>query len=188
MEITSNGKLNLLLVTSIKGGKKSLAEKTRNLSGRLIKSFGAFCKVNLAALAEPHNSSILNEILSEAVTYRINAQNISDCLRKAEKINNDPNVDLVIFEHNFTLFGGEEGDNFIKMLNLVKKPFFIHFQSLRPNPSTARHEVIQEASRQAIKIIAHTILQRSILMEIYHVDPRKIILIENKKTHTSHAA
>ncbi|MGX5818836.1 glycosyltransferase [Chitinophaga lutea] len=110
------------------------------------------------------------------VTCRIRQQHLQDYLAAADHINNS-DVDLVVLQHEFGIFGGESGVFILPLLHRIKAPFIVTFHTVLKQPSFLQKSIVKEISRQASRVVVMSRLAIRFLEETYEVPEDKVSLI-----------
>jgi polysaccharide biosynthesis protein PslF len=90
------------------------------------------------------------------VKWKINRDNAQDYVKAAEYVNSS-NIQLLIVQHEFGLYGGEYGEYIKLFLDNVKKPVITTLHTVQPNFDKKAIEVLKyivERS-EATVVIAH---------------------------------
>ena len=110
------------------------------------------------------------------VFYQISDTTIDDYIVTAKKINENENIKLVCIQHEFGIFGGENGDYLLAFLEIIDKPVIITFHSILPKPSNDLKRVVRAISERVKEIIVMTEKGIEILRDDYDLDtPIRVI-------------
>ncbi len=170
----------LLFVTSYPPRECGIATFAQDLVNAMNKNFAGNMNIEVAALEESGKPANPKEA---PVTYSVNPFDIDNCIDFAQKINENDKIDLVCFEHEFGLYGGEYGHNLLAMLSLLDKPFVVRFHTVLPYPDNKCTKVVSLISALAAKVIVMTRSSADLLRDVYHVPAEKIVHIP----HGTHA-
>ncbi|MGN6508343.1 MAG: glycosyltransferase [Chitinophaga sp.] len=110
------------------------------------------------------------------VTFTVRQQHMQDYLDAADHVNNT-DVDLVIVQHEFGIFGGESGIYLLPFLHRIKTPYIVTFHTVLKEPSFMQKSVVREIALHASRVIVMSRLATSFLEDIYEVPADKIMLI-----------
>jgi glycosyltransferase involved in cell wall biosynthesis len=96
----------------------------------------------------------------------------------ARLINAD-SCDVLNIQHEYGLFGGEDGEWIVDLISAVSKPVIVSLHTVLPDPSVNHLRVARKicASASAIVVLSET--GRDILVTRYGVDERKIRVIHH---------
>ncbi|CAL1520872.1 glycosyltransferase [Chitinophaga sp. MM2321] len=170
----------LLFVSSFPPRECGIATFAQDLVNALHKSFAGKLNIEICALEEA-GKPLTNK--QAPVTYSVNTFDIDSCISFAQQINDNDKIDLVCFEHEFGLYGGEYGHNLLAMLSLLDKPFIVRFHTVLPYPDLKCTKVVSLISALASKVLVMTQSSAGLLRDVYHVPAEKIVHIP----HGTHA-
>lgn len=85
----------------------------------------------------------------------------------AETINSDMKISGVIIQHEYGIYGGEEGENLLEFMQNCNKPIVVTLHTVLPHPSIKMHQVTQEIIDIAKVVIVLTNSSKTILESVY---------------------
>jgi glycosyltransferase involved in cell wall biosynthesis len=170
----------LLFVTSFPPRECGIATFAQDLVNALHKNFAGKLNIEICALSESGKPAAR---MITPVTYTVNPFDIDDCIALAHKINANPHIDMLCFEHEFGLYGGEYGHNLLAMLSLLDKPFIVRFHTVLPFPDNKCLKVVSLIGALASKVTVMTQSSADLLTNVYHLPAEKIVHIP----HGTHA-
>lgn len=112
------------------------------------------------------------------VRRRIIQEDRSSYLAAANFLNNSK-VDLVVIQHEFGIFGGENGNYLLPFLANLTKPVVTTFHTVLPEVDPHRRALVQEIAAHSAAIVVPAHKGREILTGIYKVVPAKIHVIHH---------
>jgi len=98
---------------------------------------------------------------------------------EAVKYINLSGADVCILEHEFGIFGGQNGMYVLPLLYRLEIPLIVTLHTIVKTPSYNEKAVLQEICKMANKIIVMSHKAIEFLIEIYDVDKDKIVFIEH---------
>jgi glycosyltransferase involved in cell wall biosynthesis len=110
------------------------------------------------------------------LTIRQNRQR--DYVTAAKKINFS-DADVCILEHEFGIFGGNDGVFILSLLHRLEIPVIVTLHTVLNNPSYTQRSIIQEIGHKAARITVMSKRAIDFLTNIYHVPQEKIDYIEH---------
>ena len=114
----------------------------------------------------------------EEVNLTIRQEHQRDYL-SAVKFINLSGVDLCILEHEFGIFGGQNGIHILSLLHRLEIPFIVTLHTILKTPSYNEKAVLAEICKLANKIVVMSHIGIEFLTTIYNVDKKKIVYIEH---------
>ena len=114
----------------------------------------------------------------EIVKYTIRQDNQVDYIKAAHFINYS-DADICILEHEFGIFGGENGVYILSLIHRLKIPLIVTFHTVVKNPSYTQKAIVRGISKKAEKIVVMSKLAIDFLTKIYNVPKEKLAIIEH---------
>jgi len=152
-----------------------IATFTKDLTSSLDRRFNPRLKSRVIALNE--DTSFYN--YDNRVIMQLNKDDIEDYINTAKKINNSKNIKLVCIQHEFGLFGGEEGNYLIPFLETIEKPVVVTFHSVLPSPDKKKEKIVRFICEKSAAIIVMANAAVDILHNSYGVDREKIHVVRH---------
>ncbi len=110
------------------------------------------------------------------VHYIIDQEDHDTYLGAAEFINRQ-NVDVCILQHEFGIFGGQNGVFVLTLLHSLAVPVMVTFHTVLKKPSYNESMIIKEIGRAAGKVIVMADKAVAMVNEIYDVPAGKIVMV-----------
>lgn len=114
----------------------------------------------------------------EEVKLIIKQEDQRDYLEAVKYINLS-GADVCILEHEFGIFGGQNGMYILPLLYRLEMPLVVTLHTIVKKPSYNEKAVLQEICKMANKIIVMSHKAIEFLIDIYDVDKEKIVFIEH---------
>lgn len=111
------------------------------------------------------------------VEFVIRDNKYQDYMDAANYINE--HADACSVQHEFNIFGGDEGVYLLSLMNKLTVPAITTFHTILKEPSVSQRYIMQEISRMSQKVIAMSTLGVEILTNVYSIPRSKISLIEH---------
>ncbi len=124
------------------------------------------------------NDNDLTYEYPEEVKLTIRQEYQEDYL-EAVKFINLSGADLCILEHEFGIFGGQNGVYILPLLHRLGIPFIVTLHTILEAPSYNEKAVLQEICKMAHKIVVMSHKAIEFLVNIYKIPRGKIVLIEH---------
>ncbi|MGB9780929.1 glycosyltransferase family 4 protein [Caldanaerobacter sp.] len=112
----------------------------------------------------------------EDVMYEINQFEREDYLKLAEKLNHS-NIDLLIIEHEYGIFGGESGEYLLDLVNNLSIPFVVALHTVLLNPNEKQLKILKELGQKSARVITMARNTIPVLEKIYGIPYHKITFI-----------
>jgi len=96
----------------------------------------------------------------------------------AELINNHP-ADILNIQHEYGLFGGQEGEWVLDLLRAVKKPIVISLHTVLPEPSPFHLRLAQQITSLVSSVVVLSETGKALLTSVYGVPEEKISVIHH---------
>jgi glycosyltransferase involved in cell wall biosynthesis len=169
----SHSPSKILFISTFPPVKCGIASFTQDLTASIAAGLNedfsiTICSLDKKDIAHPYPFP---------VSMVMDGYNLTSCIETANKINDDPHIELVCIEHEFGLYGGNLGEFLLGFLALLDKPFIIRFHTVLPAPDEQRLKLVQKIGLLADKIIVMTSNSARLLTAHYQLDPGKIIII-----------
>jgi glycosyltransferase involved in cell wall biosynthesis len=96
----------------------------------------------------------------------------------AAKLNNS-NIELLVIEHEYGIYGGEWGEYLLDLINNLKIPFVTTLHTVLPEPDDKQRHILNFLGRKGQKMITMAKNTVDILKNVYGIDPSKIEVINH---------
>lgn len=113
---------------------------------------------------------------SKEVVMAIRQEEQLDYLKAADLINLS-GADICILEHEFGIFGGQNGIYILPLLYRLEIPLLVTLHTVLKNPSYNERAVLKEICKIAHSIVVMSETAVEMLIHEYEIDPQKIIQI-----------
>lgn len=158
-----------------------IATFSRDLIDALNNKFYGSFKITVCAL----ESSTEKHLYTDEVKYILNTDDSLSFNSLAKEINNNENIKIVLFQHEFGLFSNNER-KFVELLIKINKPILIVFHTILPNPSKELSAKVKKIASLAQGIIVMTNTSAEILDQQYKISHQKITVIPHGTHLVSH--
>lgn len=140
------------------------------------------CKV--AAL---NHSPLTHYVYPPEVAWELNQNNKTEHLNLAKTINNNLLISGVILQHEYGIYGGENGENILLFTENCRKPLLVTLHTVLPDPTPKMKTVTSRIIRSADIIVVLTENSRKILETVYPFAIGKVYVIPHGIHHTAFA-
>lgn len=90
---------------------------------------------------------------------------------------NNSNMDLVVIEHEYGIYGGDCGEYLLDFINSLKIPFISTFHTILSKPNKRQRDILKILGSKSKKIITMGENSIKILNQVYNIPENKIIVI-----------
>jgi len=128
---------------------------------------------HVIAISNSEHCSYDNKLMAE---IRQNERN--DYVEVAKKLNAS-NIDLLVIEHEYGIFGGDNGDYILDLVNNLEIPIVTTLHTILSEPSPKQRLIINELGKKSEKMITMARNTKQMLQSIYGVESGKIEVIHH---------
>lgn len=150
---------------------------TNNLVKALLASTGSAAaseKIMIIALNEDKQ----NYAYPEEVKFTIRQNHQRDYADAVRQINFS-DADLCLLQHEFGIFGGDDGAYILSLLYRLEIPMIVTLHTVLDEPSYTQRSVVMEIGKKAERVVVMSRRAVDFLINIYNIPPEKIALIEH---------
>lgn len=115
---------------------------------------------------------------SERVILELRQHDRESYLKTANAINNS-NIELLVIEHEYGIFGGEAGEYILDLVENLQIPFITTLHTVLPSPSVKQKDILGTLGKKSAKVVTMAKNTRPILEKIYGIDASKIEVIHH---------
>ncbi|HLP62576.1 MAG TPA: glycosyltransferase family 4 protein, partial [Candidatus Deferrimicrobium sp.] len=161
-----------------------IATFTRDLMEGMTKNnIGKKFKAEAFVVAMNDGSQTYN--YPEIVNFTVRQDHLTDYLNAVKYIN-FVGADICILQHEFGIFGGDDGVYILSLVHRLNIPLVVTLHTVLKNPSYNQKVIIQEITKKAEKVVVMSKLATQFLKDIYDIPANKIALIEHGVPDFSH--
>ncbi len=131
--------------------------------------------VSVAAISDTDYSYVY----PSEVVYKIRQDRRSDYITKAKAINKDQDIKAVVIQHEYGIFGGEDGDYVLDFIYHLDKPFLLVTHTVLPHPTSHQRRVLSELVKKAAAVISMTERSADLLARVYQARPERVHVIHH---------
>jgi len=170
-------KAEILILSSYPPRECGIATYSQDLISSINSKFSNSFSIKVCAL-ETGDSKYL---YPPEVKYSLNTSLPSDYEKMAFHINNDPDIKIVLIQHEFGFFHKQK-EAFQLLLTELKKPVVVVFHTVLPHPEEKLKLQIQRIAAAVSSIIVMTHTSADILTSEYNI-PEQMITVIAHGTH-----
>ncbi len=170
----------ILCLTSYPPRECGIATFSQDLIKMLKNRFDQSLSIKICALESKNE----RHLYPPEVKFTLDTSKGEEYSELAKKINNDPNIAIVLIQHEFGFFYEQE-ESFLDLLFALRKTVIISLHTVLPDPSSGAKEYVQKMALYSAAIIVMTNHSASILINEYSMPIDKIVVIPHG-THLIH--
>jgi len=95
----------------------------------------------------------------------------------AAEFANNSDIDLVFVEHEYGIFGGNDGEYVLDFVQSLKKPFILNTHTVLPEPDFSKRRILAELGQKATAVICMTHRSAELLKKVYNIAHKKIYMV-----------
>jgi glycosyltransferase involved in cell wall biosynthesis len=113
------------------------------------------------------------------VILELRQHHVEDYELTARLINTNPEIDLLIVQHEYGIYGGADGEYVLNLVNRLRKPFLVVAHTVLPQPSTNQLRVLKELAGQASAVVCMSTRSARLLSSVFSVPAEKLFIIHH---------
>lgn len=110
--------------------------------------------------------------------YKINKEDASGYVETASYINQS-SADIVCIEHEFGIYGGNDGEYLLPMIDSINKPIVTCFHTILTEPKSQQKYIMRRIVDASSAVVAMSQDSRQLLIDVYGCKPDKAVLIHH---------
>jgi len=156
-----------------------LATFNNNLIKAISANFDGQTLVESSIVIAMNNSDDLTEYEYPEEVKFIIRQNVKDDYKAAADFINSSDIDACVLQHEFGIYGGENGLYVLPFLNQIEKPIISILHTILNTPTFLQKAIIREIAKKSAKIVVMGKRAVGFLTDIYQIPKEKIQFIEH---------
>ncbi|MEW5784926.1 MAG: glycosyltransferase family 4 protein [Bacillota bacterium] len=124
------------------------------------------------------NNNLQNYNYGKEVTFHIRDQHRGDYRRAADFLNLSP-VDVVSLQHEFGIFGGDDGNYILNFISALKKPLVTTLHTVLREPTPGQKKTLGLICEKSVIIVVMARMADKLLKEVYGVPDKKIAMLHH---------
>ncbi len=167
--------VGILFISSYVPRRCGIATFTRDLTTAL-NLLNPQRKVKIAAVDDVISQQL--EYQAEVV-LRVRQDEPTDYQRLVKYINQSKNIDVVCVQHEYGIYGSNNGEKIVEYLQKIKKPIITTFHTVLLTPSQRQKMIIHSITQLSFSVVVMLEKAARMLETIYGIDKDKIIVISH---------
>lgn len=107
------------------------------------------------------------------------APNDAGDYRATARLINESAADAVWLQHEYGIFGGEDGELVLELVDRIAAPLIVTLHTVLSQPSARQHAIVQRLLDRAAQVMVMSRHGATLLQRDYRVDPERIAVIEH---------
>ena len=133
--------------------------------------------------AGEHWAMVMNDVpegyrYPSQVRFEINQRMLTEYRLAADFLNMN-RVDVVCLQHEYGIFGGENGDYLLDLLGSLRMPLVTTLHTVLQEPTPGQMAVLKRTAQLSDRLVVMSRMAAQILETIYRVPPEKIVMIHH---------
>lgn len=108
------------------------------------------------------------------VVFQLKQNHKQDYIKAANYINSTRNIDLLIIQHEYGIYGGRDGELILEMVKRLHKPYVLVTHTVLPHPEKHQKEILNQLCQRAAGIICMTRKSADLLTDLYESPPELV--------------
>lgn len=167
----NNKKIKIAFLSTYPPRECGLATFTQDL----ITAFDSSGEIDAKVIAV---TNMENYVYDSKVIAKIAQHEQADYIKTARELNNS-DIDLLVIEHEYGIFGGEHGAYILDLINNLEIPVVTTFHTILPKPDPKQQSILNELGKKSEKVITMARNTKPLLKSVYGIDPEKIEMIHH---------
>lgn len=160
----------LVMITSFPPRECGIATYAQDLMHALDEKFTQSFDIKICALENGFHQ------YTQEVSYVLETKETDSYQNLIEQIDSNDRIKLIVLQHEFGLFRGNEKD-LLGMVNTISKPVIVVFHTVLPKPGQEMQQYVYDIANSASGIVVMTNDAKDILSNDYLVPVQKITVI-----------
>lgn len=118
------------------------------------------------------------------VKFEINQQNKKNYTNAAHFLNNS-DVDVINIQHEFGIYGGNDGIYILDTVEKLRKPIVTAFHTVLDKPSPEQKYIVEQLAYSSVYVVVLAKRAIGLLKSIYNVPEEKVVFIEHGAPNVS---
>jgi glycosyltransferase involved in cell wall biosynthesis len=168
----TSSKLNIVFLGTSLPRECGIATFTQDL----LDEFAHIKGFNQPRIIAVNNNESYN--YQEQVMMQMDQHKLSDYIEAADRLNGS-DVDLLVIQHEFGIYGGESGEYLIPFVEKLNIPYIVIFHTVLTTPSLKQRHIMNRIAKLSVKVV--TMSQSTVrdLTSIYEIDANKVSFIHH---------
>jgi glycosyltransferase involved in cell wall biosynthesis len=135
---------------------------------------------NIKLLSKPRVIAVSDKEYeySDRVIMELSQHDRNSYVSTAKAIN-DSDIELLVIEHEYGIFGGKAGEYIFDLVNNLQIPFIVTLHTILPKPSAKQKKILKQLGAKSAKVVTMAKNTKPVLQKVYGIDPSKVEVIHH---------
>lgn len=92
---------------------------------------------------------------------------------------NTTDIDLVFVEHEYGIFGGNDGSFILDFVENLEKPFILNTHTVLPSPDFHKRRILSKLGQRSMAVICMTHRSAELLNRVYNIPHNKLYMVHH---------
>jgi len=111
------------------------------------------------------------------LVFNLRQNQKADYIKAAKFINASHNIELLIIQHEYGIYGGQDGEYILELAKRLQKPFILVTHTVLPHPIKNQKDILFSLCQRAAAIVCMTRGSAKLLENLYEAPPELIHVI-----------
>lgn len=103
----------------------------------------------------------------DEVVFNLRQNQKQDYIKAAAFINSSPDIQVIVVQHEYGIYGGNDGEYILELSKLLQKPYIVISHTVLPSPSRSQKMVLNHLCQRAAAVIGMTRRSCNLLNDLY---------------------
>lgn len=119
-----------------------------------------------------------NYLYGDKVMMELSQNDKSSYVKTADTLNQS-DIELLVIEHEYGIYGGDCGEYLLELVNLLQIPFVMTLHTVLPEPNEKQRHILNVLGQKSKKIVTMAKNTVETLQNVYGIDKAKIEVIHH---------
>ena len=97
----------------------------------------------------------------------------------AAQFANTSDIDLIFVEHEYGIFGGDDGNYVLDFVESLEKPFILNTHTVLPEPDFYKRRILSKLGQKSTAVICMTHRSAELLNKVYNIPLKKLYMVHH---------
>lgn len=111
------------------------------------------------------------------VVFNLKQYQKQDYIKAANYVNSHRDIQLLVLQHEYGIYGGHDGELILEMVKRLHKPYVLVTHTVLPHPEKHQKEILNQLCHRAAGIVCMTRKSANLLTNLYESPPELVKVI-----------